>query len=438
MNARRVALGVLEDVEQGAYFNLALKRALGSLSEQDRRFVSALCFTTLENLYRIDYVIGQYTQGKRIHRMIRNVLRLGVCQLMFFESVPQSAAVNESVKLVQKTNKPQFKGFVNAVLRKIAGAAGRIEYPDLFEQPVKYLSVFYSYPAWLVEKYIADYGRDFAEAMLSFRKTEPDTCVRANLLKTSAEALEQALAAAGLRVLPGKYVKDARYVKNMAAVDRLPAFIGGEMAVQSEASMLVVRAAQIRPSSTVLDVCAAPGGKTAYAAQFTPASLTALELHPHREELMRKNFERLGVRANTLVADASVFDPALEAAFDRVLVDAPCSALGLAYRKPDIKYVKTPAELAELAGIQQAILQTCAHYVKPGGRLIYSTCTINRAENDENLDQFLQTNPDFAEAPLADALPAALATRAKNGRLQLFPHLDGVDGFYIAALEKQA
>lgn len=414
--------------------NLALKKSLLTVSTQDRRFCARLVNTTIENMLCIDYVIDCYTAGKRIHRLIRQILRLGVSQLLFFESVPESAAVNESVKLCANSSKRQLKGFVNAVLHNIARNKPNIPFPDRETEFEKYLSICNSYPEWLVRKYIADYGKDFAEAMLSYRRT-PATCVRANRLKILPAALDERLQK--FEMTKGVYAEDARYIRNITTIEDLAEYQNGEMVVQGEASMLVVEAAGIRPGEHVIDVCAAPGGKTAYAAQFSPARLRAGDLHAHRVALMEKNFARLDVKADTVTADASVPDPKLYGKFDCVLVDAPCSALGLLYRKPDIKYSKTEDDTEALVGIQREILETCSRYVKPGGRLIYSTCTINKRENDDNLDDFLERHADFAEKNLANTLKHVPKERIHGGRLQLFPHLDGIDGFFIAALERK-
>ena len=436
MNGRKIALNILQEVEEGGYLNLCLKRHLVHMEEQEKRFISALVFTTLENQGRIDYIIDSFTQGKRVHRLIRDILRLGVAQLLFFESVPESAAVNECVKLTEQSSKRQLKGFVNAVLRSIAREAGAIAYPE--PDTPEFLSVFYSYPQWLVDKYIADYGFDFTEEMVAFRKSAADTCVRANTLRLSTEELRRKLDGAGLRYAPGKYLPDALYIRNITAVDRMPLFQKGLLAVQGEASMLVVAAADIAEGQRVIDVCAAPGGKSALVAQAQPSRLMALDSSTRRVELMQENFARLGIQAEVAVADAAVPEPGYYGAFDRVIVDVPCSALGLAYRKPDIKYARRQEEITALLPVQKNILETCSRYVRPGGTLVYSTCTINRQENDAQINDFLGRHGDFVERRLADYLPEALMPRCRGGRLQLFPHIDGVDGFFIAALERRA
>lgn len=438
MKGRAIAVEILMQVEEGAFLNLAVKKYLKGMDAQNRRFTAALVYTTLENLIRIDYVIDYFASAKRMHRYIRNVLRIGVCQIMFFESVPTSAAVNECVKMVAASKKRQLKGFVNAVLRNVTQHLGEVEYPGQEADPVGFLSVMYSYPRWVAQMYCEDYGFDFAWDMLAYRKQEAYTSVRVNRLKLQREELERKLQGRGLGFVDGKYSPNCLYIKNISAIDELDLYQKGQLTVQGEASMLVCEVADVQEGMRVLDVCAAPGGKTAYMAERVPAYMEAWDLHEHRVQLMQENFARLGVTACTRTQDATQGIDEYKEQFDVVLVDAPCSALGLLYRKPDIKFSKTDEDLAAIVQTQQKILETCAAYVKPGGKLVYSTCTINRRENDDNLDRFLAAHPEFREQALSEVLPEGLLHRAKGGRLQLFPHLDEIDGFYIACMRKQA
>ncbi len=437
MNERAVAVDILQEVEKGAFLNLALKKYLREEDARSRRFIAALAFTTLENLLHIDYVIGHFTQGKRIHRFIRNVLRVGVCQILFFENVPVRAAVNECVKIVGESSKRSLKGFVNAVLRNVARQAGDIVYPSREEDPAGFLSVLYSYPRWICERYIAGYGFDFAWELLAYRKPEAYTCVRPNLLRISSQDLRGKLQGRGLEITPGAYVPDCFYIKNMPSVEENYFYQKGLLAVQGEASMIVCEAAGVRPGESVLDVCAAPGGKSAYIAAKRPGLLECWDIRPHRVELMRSNFARMGVTASVAQKDAAVYDPRYADKFDVVLIDAPCSALGLLYRKPDIKYTKKAEDIAPLVSLQRRILKTCVRYVKPGGRVLYSTCTIDRRENEENMDYILGEYPWLEQQDMNNTLPAPLVPRQKEGRLQLFPHIDKVDGFFLSLLRRQ-
>ncbi len=431
MDARQVAFNVLEEVDKGAYFNLALSSNIGILEPMQRRFATALCFTVLENRGRIDYVISVFTGKKPIKRAVKNILRIGVCQLMYFESVPVSAAVNESVKLTNYAGKHQLKGFVNAVLRKVADNLGNIEYPDEEKQPLKFLSVMYSYPEWLAQKYTDEYGFEFAQDMLAYSGEPGLTCVRPNKLKITKEEFEAKLQ---FEYEYGRFCEDAYYIKNITSVAELPMFKSGMLAVQGESSMLIALATDVKKGHSVLDLCAAPGGKSALLAQSEPAKLVSCDLHPHRVELMTNDFERLGVKAEVLCADATEYREEWKESFDRVLVDAPCSALGLLYRKPDIKHKKTPEDLQSLPEVQLKILQNAAKYVKPGGKLVYCTCTINRSENDRVIEKL--ADDTFEPADLKAYMPDILAPRCSHS-LQLYPHLDGIDGFFVAVWQKR-
>ncbi len=434
ISGRKVALQILSDVaDSGSYLNLSLKKQLPLLkSAEDRRFAAALVSTAVQHIARIDYVTDQFIQAKRVHKVIRNILRLGVCQLMFFESVPVSAAVNESVKLAASSGKTQLKGFVNGVLRKIADNLGSVSYPDAAVDPVGYFSVFYSYPRWLCEKFVQSYGTDFTQELLSYNADTALTCVRINENLFDGADREELEA-----YLPGKYFPDARYIRNASSIEEMPLFKKGAITPQGESSMLCVHAAGIGRKDSVLDVCAAPGGKSAYAAGMC-ASLLAMDIHPHRVELINQTFSRLHVKnGRALEADGTVFRPELEEKFDVVILDAPCSALGLLYRKPDIKIHKNNiGDMESLVQLQRALLQNCCRYVKKGGRLLYSTCTINYDENRGNAEWFLQNRSDFTADDFSGDIPEKLAKRIENGFLQLFPHIDATDGFFIARMRR--
>ncbi len=427
-NPRYIAYEVLTKVlNEKTYLNIELKNSLsGELKPEDKRFITALVNTVIENLYRIDYCIDFFVQSKRLHGSIRNILRLGVCQIMFLESVPNSAAVNESVKLTKTIGKQALKGFVNGTLRNVAKNLGSIKYPNTIEE---FLHVFYSYPMWLVKKYIADYGAIFTEEMLSYKGNNSLTCIRqnTNISKEVYTEFEK-----------GKYLSDAYYIKNASGIEKMPKFISGEITVQGEASMMCVCAANVQKNSVILDVCAAPGGKSAYMAQIAvDGKVTALDIHPHRVELTKQTFERLKItNATANTEDATVYNKAYEQVFDIVLADVPCSALGLLYRKPDVKLFKEEKGIADIINIQRKILANCANYVKKGGILLYSTCTINKNENNENVAWFLEENKNFELEDISNYLPEGILHRVREKTLQLYPNLDKIDGFYMARLRR--
>jgi len=431
VQARKAALLILADVaDKGMFLNLSLKKHLPKIKEaENKRFAAALASTTVQNMIRIDYVLDRFVQSKRVHKVIQHIMRLGVCQLMFFESVPVSAAVNESVKLAAAFGKSSLKGFVNGVLRNISVNLGSIEYPDREGSPAEFLSVFYSYPKWLCQKYIKEYGFEFTQEMLSYNADTSLTCVRVSMQALPLVAEDNSFSS-------GKYFEDAWYIKNASSIEKMPLFLTGDITPQGEASMLCVHAAGIDSNDTILDICAAPGGKAAYAAKMCN-QLTAMDLHAHRVELIRNTFLRLHIKnAQAQEGDGTKFLPEYKNAFDLVMIDAPCSALGLLYRKPDIKIHKHAEDIPELLKVQRSLLANCAEYVKPGGKLLYTTCTINSEENGLNIAWFLEKRPDFVLDDFTADIPQKLNIRINNGTLQLFPHIDQIDGFFIARVRK--
>ena len=292
----------------------------------------------------------------------------------------------------------------------------------------------YSYPEWIVQKYIDDYGYDFAWDMVSYQRAETVVCIRANTLKISKDELIKRLEGEGISSSSGRYSKNAIYIRNINQIEDDPLFREGFFTVQGEASMLVCEAAPIGKDEKVLDLCAAPGGKSAYIKELSGAEITAFDVNPKRAELMDELFTRLGLDIETGVNDATVLREDLEEAFDTVIVDAPCSALGLLYRKPDIKHGKKEEDLKALAETELLILENAARYVKKGGQIIYSTCTIDKTENADVIRTFLERHKDFASGELS--LPSELKDREENGTIQLFPHIDRTDGFFIARAVK--
>jgi 16S rRNA (cytosine967-C5)-methyltransferase len=420
VNARQAAYEALTAVTRdGAYTTLALKKKLpSSLTAEDRRFATRLVMTTLENLIRLDFALSGFVKSARVHGTVRNILRLGACQLLLMD-VEAHAAVNESVSLAKRI-KPQAAGFVNAVLRALDRGRDAIVYPH--GRTADSLSVTASYPLWICEKYIRDFGYDFAEEMLTYRPSH-STSVRVNTLKTSAAELETELNRLGLQYKQGD-VPGSYEVSGLTDIERLPVYQNGWIAVQSESAMRAVLAAGIHEGEALLDCCAAPGGKSAYAAALANGALDILawDIHAHRTDMMRKNFERLGVDAHVEEHDARSFAPTLEKRFDVVLVDAPCSAMGLMAHSPDIRYTRKPEDITALARLQSELLEVCAAYVKPGGRLVYSTCSINQEENEGVTNDFVARHADY---------------KYKDKPATLYPHLTGSDGFYIAVIGRK-
>jgi len=416
--AREAALAALNAVTRdGAYTALALKKHLPvNLSPEDKRFASLLVRTTLENLLRIDFALSAFIKSAR--GALRNILRLGACQLLILDT-QNYAAVSESVALAKKF-KPHSAGFVNAALRALAEGKDGIKYPE--GKTAYALSIRQSCPLWICEKYISDFGYEFAEALLG-AKASTDTHVRMNPLKTNKKDFEAALDKYGLsRKESG--AEDGYYIGAFLNIENTSLFADGLLAVQSKSAMRAVEAVGIKPSDKLLDCCAAPGGKSAYAAALTGGGvdITAWDIHPHRVEMMKKNFERLGVKAKTALRDAREAGPRLYDCFDVVLIDAPCSAMGLMAGSPDIRYKRKKEDIEALPVLQRNLLKGCAGYVKAGGKLAYMTCSVNREENEGVIDAFLESANNFS---------------LEKPAVTLYPHICGSDGFFYAVMRKQ-
>lgn len=426
MNPRRLAFEILLKIEKdNAYSNLALDACLpaSGLDPRDRAFVSALVYGVTERRLTLDYQLALYLSKplKKLKPQVLVILRLGAFQLLFMDKVPASAAVNESVRLTKSCGCAYASSLVNAVLRKCAGN-GLVLPP---EDSADYISVKYSCPLWLCEKWIAEYGYDDTEALLGASTGGAQTVVRVNTVKTDSDQLKKTLEAQGVTVTDG-YTADSLIVRNFGNLEKLPSFRDGLFHVQDTASQLCVKALDPRPGETVFDVCSAPGGKAFTAAQRMNNSgrVLAFDIYEQRVRLIAEGAERLGLGIiNAAVGDASVFNPDLPKA-DRVLCDVPCSGLGIIRRKPEIKY-KSADSLRDLPDIQLKILKTASGYLKIGGRLVYSTCTLNRDENEKVVGRFLKENGDFS---LADA---------EAPMITLMPHKNNSDGFFIAVLERK-
>jgi len=435
MTLRRTALETLMEItDKGAYANLALKHALSGMEERDAKWVSAAVYTTLDHLLYIDHVIAAYARG-RLKPDIRGILRMGVCQALYMD-VPDSAACNESVKLAKEVGKGALSGFVNGVMRNICRNKDNL--PPLPQEPLKRLSLQHSYPEYMVWEYLSLYGEGFTEAMLSAAEGREMT-VRAQYPYTS-ELLEKELNQRQAEYTRGVLCADAFRLAKGMDISKEPLFIEGKITVQSESAMLVCKALEAEPGMKVLDTCAAPGGKSACIASLTrnQVDMDAWELHPHRAELMERTFERLGVKGNVSVKDASLHYSEYDGVYDRVLIDAPCSGLGVP-GKPDARYAKSDEIIENITRIQSDILDACAPYVKPGGVLLYATCTISERENQRQINSFLERHTEFEPGSLEGVIPKVMWRRIEGGcMLQLFPHMDGTEGFFIAKLVRRA
>lgn len=444
---RAVALKTLYEVtENSAYSNLALNSQLeaSEFKELDRAFVTELVYGTLKWKLSLDWVIQQFSSVKpaKISPWIMNILRLGLYQLLYMDRIPVSAACNESVNLAKRYGHGGSSGFVNAIMRNVSRNKDSIKYPDRKRELVKYLSVRYSYSEWMVKKFVELYGEEFTENLLASGNTVPELTVRVNTLKISCEELVEELKADGVEAVSCRYVEDALTLVNPSSLTRLKAFKNGHFQVQDESSMLVGRVLDPKPGELIIDACSAPGGKATHIAQLmdNKGLVLARDVHEHKIKLIEDAARRLGVTCiKTEIFDASAKDENNYMKADRVLLDAPCSGLGIIRRKPDIKWTRTAEECAALTILQKKLLKAASDNVKPGGVLVYSTCTIVPEENSWIVESFLEENQDFELDDIASFIPEALRENIKNrGTLQIFTNRDGIDGFFMARMKRRS
>ena len=455
-DVRAAALSLLlEILEHGEMSHLALRRGLREygFDQRQRAFLSRLTEGTVERCLELDYVIGLYsrTPVAKMKPAIRTLLRMSAYQLLYMDAVPAAAVCNEAVKLAARRGFAGLKGFVNAILRKIAAEKGAIPYPP--EDTVQGLSVRYSMPAWLVEKWSAGYGRKTARQMLQALLSERPLMVHCNASRAAEETVRESLLSQGVEAKPHPYDAAAWSLQGpgLTRPEDLEAFRKGWIQIQDISSQLAaglaVRALlECGGSPQVLDLCAAPGGKSVYVAgealaRGLPARILARDVSEEKVALIRQNRDRLGLtNLETEVWDALTADPSWEGRADVVMADLPCSGLGILARKRDIKYRITPVQMDELAKLQRRILSVAWRYVKPGGYLVYSTCTIHPAENEENV-RWLREQFPFVPADLREWLPKGLCREPANlreGCLQLLPGIHDSDGFFLSVLRRKS
>ncbi len=445
VNTRELILGILLEVnKEGQYSHLVIRSTLEKyqyLEKQERAFISRVCEGTLEYKIRLDYILNQFSTvpAKKMKPVIRELLRCSVYQILYMDSVPDSAVCNEAVKLARKKGFYNLTGFVNGVLRKIAREYGSIRFPGK-DQPEEYLSVIYSMPKWLVQRFLEQYGFEKTEKMLeSFLKEKPTT-IRIREYLVDKKAVLESLERQQVTVEKAPYIENAYYLKNYDYLPALEAFRMGTVQVQDVSSMLVGDIADPNEGDYVIDLCAAPGGKTLCIADKLKGTgrVDARDISRSKTDLIRENAIRQSF-LNVVVTekDASQLDSdSLEKA-DILIADVPCSGLGVMGRKTDIKYKMNPAKIQELAGLQRLILEQASTYVKPGGTLIYSTCTITNEENLDNVKWFTEHFPYELESLDPYLCKELQSETTSKGYLQLLPGVHQCDGFFIARMKRK-
>jgi 16S rRNA (cytosine967-C5)-methyltransferase len=443
MNMRGIGVKIIEEVYEKEHF---LKDVLEGyfhayeFEQTEKAFLNKLVYGTIEQQIKIDYIINQFSKTKvdKLKPFIYYVLSMSIYQMLEMTQVPHSAVCNEAVKLVKKRKMGNLSGYVNGVLRTIGREFKYIKYPEYETDPVQYFSVLYAMPIWLVSLLMAQYDEETIKKIGEDSLMSPNMTIRHNPLKCTKDELIAELAKYNLNVKSGELFDYAFKILGPINLKELPSFQDGYYLVQDESSMLASEVLKPQTGSKVLDLCAAPGGKTTHLAELIgeTGTVVARDVSERKIALINMNIEKLGFKnIDCQVADATVYDHTIKEAFDYVLVDAPCSGLGILKKKPDIKRNMNEERIESLLIIQHNILNNAALYVKIGGVLVYSTCTINKQENRAQIDRFLTEHSDF-ELQTIELNHTLSSMQIEDGMLQLLPIDDLTDGFFIAKLKK--
>lgn len=444
LTAREVALNVLTSVDENAsYSNLLLNRSLqqAELSPADAGLATELVYGTIARQATLDYFLNLFIKSevKRLNPWVRSLARMSLYQIRYLDRVPAHAAVNEAVEIAKKRGHQGIASMINGVLRSILREGDTLAIPDDLPTAER-IALQHSHPQWLVERWITQYGEETAEAVCASNNQPPKVSIRVNALKADRDELMRELENEGRTVRASELSQFGIIVESGGNMANDHLYRDGRFSIQDESSMLVAEALAAEPGMSVLDCCAAPGGKTAHIAEKMgdKGRIVANDLHEHKQGLIMEQAERLGLSCiESSVGDAMALKEQFESAsFDRVLLDAPCSGFGVIRRKPDLRWAKTPDDAASIARLQRQMLSAVSGLVKPGGILVYSTCTIEREENQRAVAEFLRDHAEFIaepfEVPALEALP-----QAGGAGVQILPNQFGSDGFYIARLRRR-
>lgn len=445
LSARELTFNVLSDVYlNGAYSNLAIKGHLSDAktSKQEENLVREIVYGVLENEIYIEYILSKASKIKveKIHPKMLIILKMGIYQLVFMDRIPDSAAVNEAVNLAKKHGHKGTIGFVNGVLRNIN--RNKDEFMKInVKTKSEYISIKYSHPKWMVDRWVKEFGEDFTEDLCMINNSTPELNIRVNNLKTTKEKLKNALEEQDFIIRDGRYAEDSIVIENPSRITGLKEFKEGHFFIQDESSSLVGQIMDPKPGSIVLDICSAPGGKSTHIAEIMENKGRVLsgDIHKHKLELIEENAKRLGIEIiETKVSDATKRDESLVNIADYLLIDAPCSGFGLIRRKPEIKWNRKEKDIDELTNMQYELLNNAKDYLKVGGVLIYSTCTIEKDENINMIQRFLKENENFKLVNIEESLEnKEKIDTLKDGYIQLYPSIHGTDGFFIGKMIKE-
>jgi 16S rRNA (cytosine967-C5)-methyltransferase len=442
--AREIALEVVNRVQRtAAYSNIVLSQKLKSsnLSRRDKAFVTELVNGTLRNLGTLDWIIKRFSNQRldKIPDKVLDLLRLGTYQLVYLENIPAHASVFETVAIAKKLFHRGIASFVNGLLRNIEREKNHLPWPSEEKDPIKYIVLRYSHPGWLVKMWVDEFGVAETKNLCQANNQPRDISIRVNYLKTTPDKLVESLTKKGWWVKKGHYLTEALIVGDTGDISELAEFKAGYFSVQDEGSMIVSHIVSPKPTETILDACAAPGGKATHLAELLNNNglVISMDINESRLKLVEQTARRLGTNiVVTVKADATQLSTIMRNPVHKILVDAPCTGLGVLARRPDARWRKTPEQIQELAKLQFKLLDSAAPFVKTGGALIYSVCTITKLESEEVIERFLREHPAFRLGDVTPYLPEELKKDVKEGMIQLLPHKHGTDGIFIARLER--
>ena len=437
MKAREIAYKVLLDIEKNKnYSNMAINKHFKDvkMSNQDRGLATEIIYGVIENKYYIDYMIDKLSKVKtnKMEIYVKTLLRMGIYQIMFLNSISDYAAVNETVNLAKKKNS-KVSGFINGILRNVIRQKeeiGKVKTKD----DVDYLSIKYSYDKWMIRNWMIHFGKEFTEELLEANNERPNIYLRTNTLKITRDELIKKLEKQNIKAEKVNVVEEAIKVEHLKDIENNSLYKEGLFTVQDVSSMLVGKVMNPKENSLVLDVCSAPGGKTTHMATLmnNTGQVVSRDIYDHKLKLIKAASKRLGLtNVDVEEFDGMKLDRESIGKFDYVLADVPCSGLSIIRRKPEIKY-KEKEEFRQLPPIQKKILENASKYVKVGGTLIYSTCTIQDSENIDVVNEFLQKNKNFELVPIKE-VNVDLENQEK-GYMKIYPNVHNMDGFFISKL----
>lgn len=446
---RHLARLVLDQYEtENAYLNLALTRVLNEFDRADRRekaFCSELVYGVLRHLLKIDFILGRLLSRPldSLKLPVKNSLRIALYQLLELPEIPKHAVVNAAVTEVKLTKFSGLAGLVNGVLRNYLRSNNQISLPERESDPVKYLALEYSHPDWLVERWLDRFGSATTESLLKINNQQPPLSARINQHLVNCSDFKNQLTRQGIQWGPGRFLEEAITLDNLdGSVAELSIFQEGQIFIQDESSMLVAHLLNPRPGEIIIDLCAAPGGKSTHLAELAKdrCRIISVDDHPHKIDLIRENASRLKLKSiEPVLGDARQVFVAESLQADAVLVDAPCSGTGVLRRRVDARYRRKPEDLKALVTLQREILEQAARLVRPGGRLVYSTCTLEPEENQEQIRYFIENHSEFRIEPYSEFLPRGLETCLAEPNSQwatLLPSSAGGDGFFMCRLKR--